>query len=93
MTSRCFHCKHHDVRTTLTLDDDVATLLESEVKRSGMPTRQVVNGLLRWGLAQAALPKKRKPFKVKPLKLNLPAAWTSGSTQDLLDILDGPTSQ
>jgi hypothetical protein len=81
------------VRTTLTLDDDVACLLEKEVKRSGQPTKQVVNKLLRCGLAQAAAPVVRKPFKVKPFNLTLPPEWTSGSTQELLNMLDGPLAR
>ena len=35
------------MRTTLTLDDDVAALIEAERRRSGESMREVVNRLLR----------------------------------------------
>lgn len=38
------------MRTTLTLDDDVAAKLRAEVRRSGKPFKQAVNEFLRIGL-------------------------------------------
>jgi hypothetical protein len=38
------------MRTTLTIDDDVAALIERERQRTGETTRQVTNRLLRQGL-------------------------------------------
>jgi hypothetical protein len=81
------------VRTTLSLDDDVANLLQKEIRRSGEPMKQAVNRLLRSGLAQASAPAKPKRFRVKPFNVMLPSEWTSGSVQDLLDILDGPQTR
>jgi hypothetical protein len=78
------------VRTTLTIDDDVATLLEKEMRRTGKPLKQTVNQLLRIGLVQAAMPVKPRPFRVKPRKIGLPAEWTSGSVAELIEILEGP---
>jgi hypothetical protein len=74
------------VRTTLTLDDDVAVLLNKEVRKSGEPFKQVVNRYLRLGLtASKELP--RRPFKVKPLNLNLPPFE---KVEELLEYLEGP---
>jgi len=81
------------VRTTLTIDDDVASLLERERRRTGEPLKLAVNRLLRSGLEQAAAPSKLKPFRVKPFKTNLPERWTSGCVQELLDMLDEPVKQ
>lgn len=78
------------MRTTLTLDDDVASLLEKEVRRSGEPMKQTVNRLLRSGLQQAGSPVRLKPFKVRSKKLGLPAEWTSGSVSELIEMLEGP---
>jgi len=44
------------MRATLTLDDDVAATIERLRKRSGAPTKQIVNEGLRRGLAQMASP-------------------------------------
>ena len=82
--------KHHDVRTTLTIDDDVAHLLEKEMRRTGQPLKRTVNDLLRSGLQQAAAPILPKPFKVRARKIGLPAEWTSGSIPELIEIFEGP---
>jgi hypothetical protein len=74
------------VRTTLTLDDDVATLLNKEVRKSGAPFKQVVNRFLRLGLTAAKQP-ARKPFVVKPWKLGLPHFE---KVEELLEYLEGP---
>lgn len=73
------------MRTTLTLDDDVARLLEKELRRSGRPFKQVVNHFLRKGLTTK--PSARKAFKVKPINLGLPHY---DKIEDLLDYLEGP---
>jgi metal-responsive CopG/Arc/MetJ family transcriptional regulator len=46
------------VRTTLTLDDDVARLLERLCKRRGTSLREVVNEVLREGLARLEPPRQ-----------------------------------
>jgi hypothetical protein len=74
------------VRTTLTIDDDVAALLKQEIRKSGEPFKQVVNRALRLGLTG---PKSvtRKPFKVKPFNLGLPHFT---KVEELLEQLEGP---
>lgn len=76
------------MRTTLTLDDDVAKLLEKEQRRSGNSFKQVVNHFLRLGLTTK--PPARKPFKVKPINLGLPPGLSFDNTEELLDYLEGP---
>jgi len=73
------------VRTTLTLDDDVAKLLEQEVRRSGNCFKQVVNHFLRLGLTAKQSP--RRPFKVNPRHLGLPPFE---KVEELLEYLEGP---
>jgi hypothetical protein len=77
------------VRTTLSLDDDVARLLDKETKRSGASFKQAVNHYLRLGLAAAKRP-TRKPFVVTPRKLGLPPGLTYDNVEQLLDALEGP---
>jgi hypothetical protein len=74
------------VRTTLTLDEDVASLLNKEVRRSGESFKQVVNRFLRLGLNASKRP-TRKPFRVKPLNLGLPPFE---KVEELLEYLEGP---
>lgn len=81
------------MRTTLTIDDDVASLLEKENRRAGEPMKQTINRVLRTGLIQVANPPKPKRFVVKPVTgLGSPeqwARWKDMSTQELLDDLEG----
>jgi hypothetical protein len=73
------------VRTTLTLDDDVAVLLKKEARKSGEPFKQVVNRFLRLGLTTK--PVGRKPFKVTPIDLGLPRDFEK--VEELLEYLEG----
>ena len=59
---------HDDaMRTTLTIDDDVAAALAAEVRRSGRSLEDVVNAALRigWGLVRGS-GRAMPPFKVEP---------------------------
>ena len=70
------------MRTTLTIDDDVAAKLRELAHRRKVPFKEVVNSVLRRGLvAQEGRVKSTAPFKVEvfrsrfrpgvdPLKLN-----------------------
>jgi hypothetical protein len=53
------------MRTTLTLDPDVAQQLRASMARRQASLKEVVNEALRRGLAAAA-PSSRKPFRVTP---------------------------
>jgi hypothetical protein len=61
-------CEHHDaaVRTTLTLDPDVAARVEQEMKRSGHGLKAVVNQALRMGLGMTDKPALPPPYRVTP---------------------------
>jgi plasmid stability protein len=60
---------HHDVamRSTITLDDDVAKALREQARRTGQSFKAVVNATLRRGLTRGDRPGPRLPrFAVKP---------------------------
>ena len=78
------------MRTTLTLDDDVARLVQQETRRSGASFKSVVNHFLRLGLTAANRP-ERKAFKVTPRKLGLPPGLDYDNVAELLEALEGPT--
>ena len=50
------------MRTTLTLDDDVAAKLKAELRRAGRSFRDVVNETLRRGLASQRATSRRRDF-------------------------------
>lgn len=53
------------MRTTLTIDDDVAALIERERRRTGETRREVTNRLLRQGLQRGGGP--RTPVELPTL--------------------------
>ena len=80
------------MRTTLTLDDDVAKLVELEMRRSGDSYKGTVNRLLRVGLTASAKPEVEKPFVVKPFPLGIGEMLDrhNGKVSALLEELEGP---
>jgi hypothetical protein len=52
------------MRTTLTLDEDVAVKLRAESQRAGRPFREIVNETLRRGLASRRVAAQRQSFKI-----------------------------
>jgi hypothetical protein len=78
------------VRSTLTIDDDIAALVEAEVRRSGKPYKVVINELLTLGLAQKRRPQPTRRFKVTPRALGLGAGRSYDKISALLEELEGP---
>jgi len=76
----------------LTIDDDVAVLVEQEVRRSGDSYKGTVNKLLRLGLTATAKPRTEKRFVVEPIPLGVGEMLDrhNGKVSALLDELDGP---
>lgn len=60
--------RHHDalVRTTLTLDDDVADFLRAQSRLQEKPFKQIVNEVLRRGMAPGSPGPDRPPFRITP---------------------------
>ena len=80
------------MRTTLTLDDDIAAKLEAEARRSGLSFKETVNTILRIGLAARRGRLPRQPFKVTPLPLKLiDKNLNFDNIEELLDVIEGPT--
>lgn len=75
------------MRTTVTLDDDVARLLEKETRRTGASFKEVVNRTLRLGLTASRQP-QRKRFVVTPIKMGLPPGLSYDCIPRLLDALE-----
>jgi hypothetical protein len=82
------------VRTTLTLDDDVAAKLEAEARRTGLSFKETLNTMLRIGLAAKRGRLPRPPFKIKPLPLEpRDANLTFDNIEALLDQVEGAARQ
>jgi hypothetical protein len=76
------------MRTTLTLDDDVAARLRAEARRTGKPFKTVVNERLRMALLQGAATKELKPYKIEPYAMG--ALLPLDNIGAVLEELEGP---
>ena len=73
------------MRTTLTIDDDVAARIEERRRRDGQSLKQIVNALLREGLRSSRRPKTR--YRVTPHKLGMRAGCDPTRLNQLVDEL------
>jgi len=78
------------MRTTLTLDEDVAFQLKSETRKSGKPFKQVVNETLREGFLMRKKAKELPPYRVKARPLGLRPGLSLDSISKLLEEVEGP---
>jgi hypothetical protein len=79
------------MRTTLTIDDDVAVRLE-RLRRNGRTLREVVNEALRAGLdalEERAQPATRRSYTT-PMDLGKPLVDNVDDVWGVLDAIDGP---
>jgi hypothetical protein len=76
------------VRATLSLDDDVASLLNKEIRHSGVTFKEAVNHYLRLGL-MASKHQPRKRFVVTPRPLGLPPGLSYDNVQALMGSAEG----
>jgi len=78
------------VRTTLTLDDDVASKLRAESRRAGRPFRDIVNEALRRGLVSQRRA-QRQAFKVMARDLgDLRPGLSLDNVAELIELVEGP---
>ena len=78
------------MRTTLTLDEDVAAKLRAEVRRSGESFKQTVNECLRLGLVSRRQPKPARPFRIRAEERGLQIGVPYDCVWELLERLEGP---
>jgi hypothetical protein len=76
------------MRTTLTLDEDVAARLRAEARRTGRPFKTVVNERLRMAFTQTATVKAINPFKIESRSMG--ALMSFDNIGAALEELEGP---
>jgi hypothetical protein len=77
------------MRTTLTLDDDVAAKLTAEARKSGRSFKDVVNRTLRVGLNVKRPTGSVKPFRVHARALDARPGISFDNIEVLLDQIEG----
>lgn len=75
------------MRTTITLDPDVAMKVRERVEQSHLTLKEVINETLRAGLKVSA-PKPRRRFVVKPLNLEFRPGIDPNRLNQLLDEME-----
>jgi hypothetical protein len=77
------------MRTTLTLDEDVAQKAKEAAANSHRPLKQVINEALRAGLKGCDPPIIGRPYKTKPRSLGLREGLSYDNIHRLLEIGEG----
>lgn len=81
------------MRTTLTLDDDIAAKLEADVRKSGRSFKETVNHFLRLGLNTHKTTKAPKRFKVKARPLGERPGLDYDDVWGLIEQLEGSSNK
>ena len=81
---------HHDacMRTTVTLDEDVARLLRDTMHRSRTSFKEALNAAIRAGLSRGRTPIKKVPFVIEARRLGLRPGLDPAGLNKLADDLE-----
>ncbi len=79
------------MRTTLTLDDDVATGIRRLARESNRSFKQAVNAAMRAGIAALSTQKgaPRARYRVKPVSLGKPRLPNLDNIAEILAVAEG----
>ena len=77
------------MKTTLTLDDDIADKTRALASKLGKPLKSVANEALRLGLESVEKPARARRYRMKPHAMGLRAGYNINCTSALLAQLDG----
>jgi len=77
------------MRTTLTLDPDVAAKAKQGAAKLRKPFKEVVNMALRIGLEAVLAPPTAKPYRTKPRPLGLREGFSYDNISELLATAEG----
>jgi len=77
------------MRTTLTLDPDVATKARKGAARLDKPLKEIINAALRVGLDQVLKPALPRPYRTKSRPLGLREGFSYDNIAELLTPAEG----
>ena len=81
------------MRTTLTIDEDIAVRNQDLRRRRGFSLKQVVNRLLREGPRSSRQPPDAKPYCTRTAKLGLRPGFDAAGFNQLVDELEAEEHQ
>ena len=77
------------MRTTLTIDDDIARQLKAIVHRSSKPFKTVVNEALRAGIENNRIADVRRPYRLEPVAMGeVTGSYNLDKALELVDHLE-----
>ena len=76
------------MRTTLTIDDDLAEQIQEYRRRHGHSLKRVINGLLREGLQSRQRRRKGETYRTRAYKLGMRPGFDPLKLNQLLDELE-----
>ena len=76
------------MRTTLTIDDDVAAKAKEAVRLTGLPFKSLINKALRVGIDEVIAPKKSSPFRTQGRAMGLRRGLSYDNVADLLSVAE-----
>jgi hypothetical protein len=77
------------MRTTLTLDPDVAAKAKKSAAKLRKPFKQIINNALRIGLDQVLKPPQAKPYRTNSRPLGLRPGFSYDNVAELLACAEG----
>lgn len=81
-----------NMRTTLTLEEDVAREAKKTSQRLKLPFKKVINQALRLGLQKIEEAQTVKPYRTKAKKLGLKPPYQLDNIQELIAQLEGESA-
>jgi hypothetical protein len=81
------------MRTTLTLDPDVAAKAKKGAAKLHKPFKEVINAALRVGLDQILAPPTAKTYRTKPRPLGLRRGFSYDNISELIAAAEGEDHQ
>jgi hypothetical protein len=81
------------MRTTLTLDPDVAAKAKLGAARLRKPFKEVINAALRVGLEEIMAPPAAKAYRTKPRPLGLRRGFSYDNISELIAAAEGEDHQ
>lgn len=78
------------MRTTLTIDDDIAAKINKEMRRSGKSFKETVNEFLRIGLMARRELAETTPYSVRTFAMGARPGLNYDKVSDMLEEAEGP---
>jgi len=77
------------MRTTLTIDSDVAAKAKEAVRKTGLPFKTLINDALRVGIDAVMAPKSGKPYRTQGRPMGLKPGLNYDNLHQLLERGEG----